>query len=80
MFAVVTLVWILAVLPASVEPYSQYSILGRIGTLIAPILKPAGFGGWRESIALFAGIPAKEAVVGTLGMLYAGQYMEEGVY
>ncbi|NMB32907.1 MAG: ferrous iron transport protein B [Clostridium sp.] len=77
-FAVVTLVWILAVLPASVEPYSQYSILGRIGTLIAPILKPAGFGGWRESVALFAGIPAKEAVVGTLGMLYAGQYMEEG--
>lgn len=77
-FVVITLLWVLAVLPASVEPYSQYSILGRIGVLIAPIFKPAGFGGWQESVALFAGIPAKEAVVGTLGMLYAGQYVEEG--
>ncbi|NLA25895.1 MAG: ferrous iron transporter B, partial [Firmicutes bacterium] len=38
----------------------------------------AGFGTWQEAVALFAGIPAKEAVVGTLGMLYAGQYVEEG--
>lgn len=78
-FAVVTLVWIMAVLPISAEPYSQYSILGRIGTFIAPLLKPAGFGDWQAAVALFAGIPAKEAVVGTLGMLYAGEYMEEGV-
>jgi ferrous iron transport protein B len=78
-FMVITLLWVLAVLPTSAEPYSQFSILGRIGALIAPIFGPAGFGGWRESVALFAGIPAKEAVVGTLGMLYAGQYMEEGV-
>ena len=77
-FAVVTLVWVLAVLPVSAQPYSQYSILGRIGTFIAPILKPAGFGNWQASVALFAGIPAKEAVVGTLGMLYAGEYLEEG--
>ncbi len=77
-FAVVTLVWVLAVLPTSAEPYSQYSILGRIGTLIAPVFKPAGFGNWQASVALFAGVPAKEAVVGTLGMLYAGEYMEEG--
>ncbi|MGI6752171.1 MAG: ferrous iron transport protein B [Anaerovoracaceae bacterium] len=78
-FLVITLLWLLAVLPASAEPYSQASILGRIGELIAPIFAAAGFGTWQESVALFAGIPAKEAVVGTLGMLYAGQYMEEGV-
>jgi ferrous iron transport protein B len=77
-FAVVTLVWVLAVLPTSVEPYSEFSVLGRIGAFIAPIFKPAGFGNWQESVALFAGIPAKEAVVGTLGMLYAGQYVQEG--
>ncbi len=75
---VITFMWVLAVLPASAEPYSQSSILGKIGALIAPIFKPAGFGTWQESVALFAGIPAKEAVVGTLGMLYAGQYVEEG--
>lgn len=77
-FAVVTLVWVLAVLPGSVEPYSQHSILGQIGTFIAPIFRYAGFGVWQEAVALFAGLPAKEAVVGTLGMLYAGQYVEEG--
>ena len=77
-FAVVTIVWVLAVLPVSAEPYSKYSILGRIGTFISPMLRPAGFGTWQESVALFAGIPAKEAVVGTLGMLYAGEYLEEG--
>lgn len=77
-FVVITLIWVLAVLPLSAEPYSQLSILGRIGTFIAPIFKPAGFGTWQESVALFTGIPAKEAVIGTLGMLYAGQYAEEG--
>jgi len=78
-FLVIIIMWMLAVLPTSVEPYSQYSILGTIGTFLAPIFRPAGFGTWQESVALFAGIPAKEAVVGTLGMLYAGQYIEEGV-
>ena len=77
-FAVVTFVWILAMLAVSVESHSQYSILGRIGTFLAPILKPAGFGNWQASVALFAGLPAKEAVVGTLGLLYAGEYAEEG--
>lgn len=65
-------------LPGSAEPYSEFSYLGRIGTFILPIFKPAGFVHWQESVALFAGIPAKEAVVGTLGLLYSGQYMEEG--
>ncbi|NLJ77856.1 MAG: ferrous iron transport protein B [Tissierellia bacterium] len=77
-FAVVTLVWVLAVLPASAEPYGQFTILGRMGTFLAPILMPAGFGNWQASVALFAGLPAKEAVVGTLGLLYAGEYAEEG--
>lgn len=71
-FAVVTLLWVLANLPAGVEPYSQASILGKIGTFISPIFKPAGFGTWQASVSLFAGIAAKEAVVATLGMVYAG--------
>lgn len=75
---VVTLMWVLAVLPVSADPYSKESVLGMIGSFLVPLFKPAGFGTWQESVALFAGIPAKEAVVGTLGMLYAGEYMEEG--
>ncbi len=77
-FLVITVMWLLAVLPTSAEPYSQASLLGRIGTFLVPVFRLAGFGTWQEAVALFAGIPAKEAVVGTLGMLYAGQYMEEG--
>lgn len=71
-FAVVTLLWVLAVLPYGVKPYSEASILGKIGTFIAPIFKPAGFGSWQAAVGLFAGLVAKEAVVATLGMVYAG--------
>lgn len=71
-FAVITILWILSVLPLGVEPYSQDSVLGRIGMIIAPIFKPAGFGTWQAAVGLFAGIAAKEAVIATLGMVYAG--------
>lgn len=71
-FVVVSLLWVLSVLPFGVEPSSQASLLGRLGTLIAPIFKPAGFGTWQASVSLFSGIAAKEAVVGVLGMVYGG--------
>jgi ferrous iron transport protein B len=46
------------------------SIIGSIGSFIAPIFTPLGFGDWRSSIALIVGFVAKEAVVSTLGVLY----------
>lgn len=46
------------------------SILGRIGTFIAPIFKPLGFGEWRASVSILTGLVAKEAVVSTMGILY----------
>jgi len=46
------------------------SILGSLGTWIAPLFQPLGFGDWRSSIALLVGFAAKEAVVSTLGVLY----------
>ena len=70
-FAVVIILWILAMLPLGVEPYAQNSILGQIGSFVAPIFKPAGFGTWQAAVGLFSGIAAKEAVVATLGMVYA---------
>lgn len=76
-FMVVSLLWILAVLPLGVEAYGPESILGRIGVFISPLFKPAGFGNWQAAVGLFSGIAAKEAVVATLGMVYAG--VEEGV-
>lgn len=69
-FAVVLLVWLLANLPAGVEYASQDSFLGRIGSLLAPVFSPAGFGTWEAAVALLFGIVAKEVVVGTLGLIY----------
>lgn len=69
---VISLLWIVARLPLGVEAYSAESILGRIGVFIAPIFKPAGFGNWQASVSLLAGVAAKEAVLGTLAMVYAG--------
>ena len=75
-FVVVTVLWFLARFPLGVEPYSQESVLGMIGSFIAPIFKPAGFGTWQAAVGLFSGIAAKEAVIATLGMVYAG--VEQG--
>ena len=44
------------------------SILGAIGSAIAPIFKPLGFGSWQASVALLTGVVAKEAVVSSLSM------------
>lgn len=77
-FLVVSLLWVLSILPYGVEPSSQASYLGKIGTFIAPIFKPAGFGTWQASVSLISGIAAKEAVVGILGMVYAGGSSDTG--
>jgi ferrous iron transport protein B len=45
-------------------------MIGRIGSLFAPIFEPAGFGNWQASVALIFGVLAKEVVVGTLGVVY----------
>lgn len=45
------------------------SYLGRVGKLIEPVMSPLGFD-WKMSIALIAGLPAKEIVISTMGVLY----------
>lgn len=77
-FVVVSFLWVLSILPFGVEPSSQASYLGRIGTVVAPIFKPAGFGTWQAAVSLFSGIAAKEAVVGVLGMVYAAGSSDPG--
>ncbi|RLB31830.1 MAG: ferrous iron transport protein B [Deltaproteobacteria bacterium] len=69
-FLGVVLIWFLASLPFGVEYASQESVIGRLGSVFAPLLKPAGFGFWQAGVALSFGILAKEVVVGTLGTLY----------
>lgn len=66
----VIIVWALSNLPAGVEPGSENSLIGIVGSVIAPIFKPAGFGTWQAAVSLITGIGAKEAVVSTLGTVY----------
>lgn len=69
-FAVVVLVWALSSFPWGVDYASQESLMGRIGSFIAPIFAPLGFGTWEAASSLIFGLLAKEVVVGTLGVLY----------
>ncbi|MDZ7798981.1 MAG: ferrous iron transport protein B [Patescibacteria group bacterium] len=63
-------IWLLASMPWGVEYAAQNSIIGKIGSVVSPLFKPLGFGGWQETVALFFGTAAKEVVVSTLGTLY----------
>lgn len=47
------------------------SYLEMVGKWISPVMEPLGFH-WRASVAALAGLPAKEVVVSTLGVLYTG--------
>ncbi|MDE7154931.1 MAG: ferrous iron transport protein B, partial [Muribaculaceae bacterium] len=51
---------------------SRDSYLEMIGKTISPVMAPLGLT-WRPTVALIAGIPAKEIVVSTLGVLYTGE-------
>lgn len=50
----------------------EQSLLAMIGSLVAPIFAPLGFGDWRVSTALITGFTAKESVVSTLTVLMGG--------
>lgn len=52
---------------------SEKSILSAVGTAITPVFEPFGIAedNWPASVALFTGLFAKEAIVGTLNSLYA---------
>lgn len=75
-FGVVVLIWFLSSMPWGVEYASAGSWLGQIGSFIAPIFSPLGFGQWQASVSLIFGFLAKEVIVGTFGTLFgAGEEM-----
>lgn len=57
---------------------SSYSLLARIGKLIAPVFIPLGFNDWRISTALITGFTAKEAVISTMSVLTGTSVAELG--
>ena len=49
----------------------ENSYIGQIGKAIEPVIEPLGFD-WKMGIGILSGVGAKELVVSTLGVLYAG--------
>lgn len=53
--------------------------LSVIGSAIAPIFAPLGWGNWQATVAAITGLIAKENVVGTFGVLYGfAEVAEDG--
>ncbi|MCM1070261.1 MAG: ferrous iron transport protein B [Alistipes timonensis] len=66
------IVWALDYFPLrSHEDDARDSYLESIGKAVSPVTEPLGFS-WRATVAAVAGVPAKEIVVSTLGVLYTG--------
>ena len=45
-----------------------HSLLAVVGSFIAPLLTPLGFGTWQAAVALLTGLVAKEMVVSSMSM------------
>ena len=61
------------------------SVLASIGSVVAPVFAPLGFGNWQPAVATVLGLVAKEEVVGALGTIYAVagdalELVEEGAF
>ena len=52
------------------EDQMDASILAKVGSLIAWIFAPVGWGNWQAAVASITGLVAKENIVGTMGILY----------
>jgi len=72
--AVSIVLWLLASYPGAPDGASEaairYSLAGRIGSLLEPLLAPIGFN-WQIAIALIPGMAAREVLVSALGTVYA---------
>ena len=69
------IVWFLSYYPrtdaaAGTEAHYENSYLGRLGKGCEPVFSPLGFN-WKAGVSLLSGLPAKEIVVSTLGVLYS---------
>lgn len=73
-FVASIIIWFLQTFDAkfNVAESPEQSLLAMIGSLVAPIFAPLGFGDWRVSTALITGFTAKESVVSTLTVLMDG--------
>ncbi|HYZ85550.1 MAG TPA: ferrous iron transport protein B [Bryobacteraceae bacterium] len=73
---VAVVLWVLANLPLQdgKPPALENSIIGQVGHVIEPVIRPLGFN-WKIGIGLITSLAAREVIVGTLGTIYG---IEEG--
>ena len=74
-FAATLIVWFLQNFDTGLHLVSSadQSLLAKVGSIVAPLFVPLGFGDWRVSTALITGFMAKESVVSTLTVLLGGK-------
>lgn len=73
------IIWALEYLPAGKTDRGrnpEESCLAMIGKAVEPVMAPLGFD-WKMNVCLLTGLPAKEAIVSTMGILYHAEG-EEG--
>ncbi|MEF9984514.1 MAG: ferrous iron transport protein B [Oscillospiraceae bacterium] len=66
------IIWVLQNFDSSFHMVANTSdsLFAQLGSFIAPIFIPLGFGTWQATVALLSGLVAKETVVTTLMVLY----------
>lgn len=66
------IIWALEYFPVSKTQggeLQEESYLAMVGKGIEPVMRPLGFD-WKMNVCLLTGLPAKEAIVSTMGILY----------
>ena len=71
------IIWALEYFPTQDLNDLEHSYLASIGQFVSPALAPLGFD-WKMSVCLLTGLPAKEAIVSTLAILYGGDISAAG--
>lgn len=77
---IMILLWAISTFPRppanASEPAIHYSIAGRLGRAVSPVLEPLGFN-WKISVAMIPGFAAREVLVSALSTVYAVEANEE---
>lgn len=63
------IIWALIYFPTGNMADMEHSYLAMVGHWMEPVMRPLGFD-WKMSVCLLTGLPAKEAIVSTMGILY----------
>ena len=63
------IIWALTYFPTHDMQDMENSWLAMIGQAVEPIVRPLGFD-WKMAVCLLTGLPAKEAIVSTVGILF----------